>query len=316
MTLFELQADTARLGFLPDIGDEAAFLACANRALLRVSGLRPLQKTASLLHLPDPNLLQEEAGVSLATEPLSYTAKGARAYGVHCVGEGMLRITAVSPEKPEEELLVELRELSGDQFYEGGIYLDATPIPTQMLVRLTLLPKDQLLIEHPALYAVELPPHKARVSVGADWIEYDLRKLCGDLLACEGVSAIGGRLYRCGTGKQGERVYLPDARVADAAALGITMPSAYTVRIPTKHVGLFSVTYRAAPTLLTGDGAQEVDLPTDLAVLLPLACAAELFYEEDPEKSAFYLKGLQAQAERASLYTPVQQIAIVDRTGW
>lgn len=316
MTLFELQADTARLGFLPDIGEEKNFLACANRALLRIGSLRPVQKTVRLLHLTEENLLQGQTGIAVTASPVSYAARGARAYAFYGVGEGILRITAEAPDHPGEELPIGERVLSGAQFYEGGIYLDAAPISSRMLIRLTFLPEGSLQIETPALYAAEMPHCEGRMTVHAGYFDYDLRQLCSDLLSCEGVSAVSGRRYRRGACRDGNRMFFPEAAVSDAAQLGITMPDAYTVRIPVDCPGVYTVTYNAAPAPLTGEGAQNIDLPADLAVLLPLACAAELFYEEDPEKSAFYLENLHAQAKHIKLYAPTRQISVVDRTGW
>lgn len=316
MTLFELQADTARLGFLPDIGEKGTFLACANRALLRLHGLRPLQRTARLLHLTEENLLQDAGGIVVTTTPISVQARGARAYAFYGIGEGSLRITARDSSSNEEEMLVGERDLTGEQFYEGGIFLDATPISQDMEVKLTFLPNGPLQIEAPALYAMEMPNRDERCRESTTWMDYDLRALCSDLLSCEGISAIGGRRYRRGEIKNGNRHFLPDAEVGDAARLGITMPNAYTVRIPMDCPGIYTVSYFAAPTPLTGEENQEIDLPADLTTLLPLACAAELFYEEDPEKSAFYLKNLQAQIEHIRLYTPEREITVADRTGW
>ncbi len=292
MTFLELLTETAKLGFLPDIRDNERFVGTANRALMQVGTLAPRRACLRVVHNLPQNL-RTGAKSFCIDRPMTVTARGARTYSFFAAGEGTLSLFA-------DENLVLMRTLTGTGWYEGGIYSDAIPISEQMQIRLQISPAGSMRVQDLALYAADLSDMRDVILRGDTWW-YDLSYLAG----CPVTEVLldGARFTpRC----DGVSRTLPQGVRVEGGRLGI----------PADAAGVYEVPVRTLPRPFDGTESQEADVSPELAVLLPLLCAAEIFYEEDPEKSAFYLSLYRMQSAGVRGGGDVVPTRVVSTCGW
>lgn len=310
MLFSELMAQTAALGFLPQVGDAVQFAGAANRALMRACSLSPQTKTIRILHLPAENLLGHD-GAYVTRAPLVFSARGAASYTFRADGEGILEISRRT-ETGTETLYLE--NLQGEALYTGGIEKDATPIlPTDEIV-MTILPHDTLRVWDVGLYAAPVQASGGRKTADSRETVYDLSVLCPQFAGFIGLHAVRYLPYTASRQTATQSMFA--AGTAVPLPSGVHIPARAELALPTDAPGIYEVTCRVVPRPLKGDAAEEVDLSAELLPFLPLLCAAECYYEEDPDKCAFYLSLYEKATAHLAPSAASGRIGTAHPSGW
>ena len=283
MTLAELEAATARLGFTPSLDDGGELLRdAALRAINEVALARPRITRATLWHYPDIPVYSE-TNTEAETDERVITVGGGTAFHMRIIGNGRLHVergtyrneyvfSAAEGTSPAiiggliprgEGTLTfrfaasEPRRLLSFAVYEGA-YAGMPPDPTR--------PKEYYL----------------------PYIFQDFGALVGPLMSEEGEQLREG---------QGE-----DYTLRDNSTVAINRATPCRIEL----------TYRRALKLpLSGD----LPVTEEEAALLPLFCAAYVFLDDDPEKATFYLARFSEGLRRLSQESAAP-MRYRDTTGW
>ena len=95
MTVSQLYSSVARLGFETSLEDNDLFFQAANRAILQVNAIRPIQGIYVINHKPLDNLIRNASFSPVEVEgELCFEATGAKAYYFEADGEGIAHIEA------------------------------------------------------------------------------------------------------------------------------------------------------------------------------------------------------------------------------
>ena len=283
MTLAELEAATARLGFTPSLDDGGELLRdAALRALNEVSLARPRIARATLWHYPAIPVYSE-TGTKEETEERVITVGGGSAFHMRVIGKGRLRVLRGSYAK---EYAFSANEGGGP-----AVIGDLIPAGEGALTFRFAASEARRLLSfavYEGAYA-GMPPDPTRPK------EYCLSRYFSDFAALIGpLTSEGGEILREGVGE--------DYTLRDNDILAVNR--ALPCRI--------ELTYRRMLRLPpTGD----LPVTDEEAALLPLYCAAYLFLDDEPEKATFYLARFTEGLRRLSKESAVP-IRYRDTTGW
>lgn len=283
MTLAQLEAATARLGFTPSLDDGGELLRdAAARAIGEVALARPRITRASLWHYPEiPTYCEASTEPEAATRVI--TLGGGSAFHLRIVGRGRLLIERGS-----------IRKEYGFSAPEGGapaILGDALPTG-EGSIRFRIEPYEPFRLLSFAVYEgayAGIPPDPLLPK------EYNLRSYFPDFGALVGpLSGDNGALLTEGAGGD------------------YTLRDGYILAIHRKTPCRIELSYRRTLVLpLSG----KLPVTDEEAALLPLYCAGYVFLDDDPEKAAFYLARFSEGLRRLSREA-IPPKSYRDTTGW
>lgn len=283
MTLAQLEAATARLGFTPSLDDGGELLRdAALRAIDEVALARPRIARASIWHYPDVPIYSESS-TELELAEREILLSGGSAFHMRVVGHGQLYVKRGSqtnqygftaPEGSKPAIL-------GGVIPEGEGAISFRIVPEKAFRLLSFAVYD-------GAYA-GIPPDPTVPK------EYFLPTYFRDFAALVGpLTAEGGEILREGPGC--------DYTLRDHSILAINRSTPCRIEL----------TYRRTLTL---PASGELPITDEEAALLPLFCAGYVFLDDDPEKATFYLarftEGLRKLSHESS--TPIRYH---DTTGW
>ncbi len=280
MTVAELEAAVARLGFAPSIEDgQELLLDAAERALGEITAVRPRVATATLWHLSERPLFRLSLLEEIEGEKTFSLPAGASFY-LETLGMGQITLrrggdrTVLSPAVTPGRATVTVGALpEGEGTVEcrlGGIAGFRVP----------------MLAVYGTPYTEEAPP-----SSPDGPRDYPLAEICPDYAEL------------C------EPPRLPDGRPLCEGASGEYTLEGTTLRLSLGEDACLRLTYRKR---LTIPREGRLPLTEEEAALLPLFCAAYVFLDDDPDKAAFYLgrfrEGLAAIAPTKEGIAPFRDV--------
>ena len=283
MTLAQLEAATARLGFTPSLDDGGELLRdAASRALGEVAILRPRIARVTLWHYPEIPLYSEENS-EMETAARTICVGGGSAFHLRIIGRGKL-ILQQGTERTEY----------GFSAAEGGrpTVLGGLLTKGAAQVSFRIEPYEPFRLLSFAVYDgayAGMPPDPTRPK------EYDLSAHFLDFGALVGpLTDEDGRTLEEGDGG--------DYTIRDRCILSIN-------RKEPCRIGL---SYRRSLEL---PASGKLPVTEEEAALLPLYCAAYVFLDDDPEKATFYLARFTEGLRRLSREER-PPLRYNDTTGW
>lgn len=284
MTVAQLEAAVARLGFAPSIDDGGELLRdAAERAIAEILAVRPRIGRLILRHLPETPLLAVASPKEIRGEKTFSLPEGGSFY-LESVGEGHLTV-ARGTQKKDYPLSAGLR---------GGVTVTVGALPTaegSVTLRVSggagfYLP---VLAVYASPYATAAPPISP---FGTS--DYDLSALAPDFAGLEGAPRLSDGTPLC-EGEEGDYTL-------DGSILHLAPRRACEIRLSYR---------RRLP--LTREG--KIPLTDEEAALLPLFCAAYVFLDDDPDKATFYLARFREGL--AAILPPREAVtAFRDVMGW
>ena len=270
MTVSELFAATAQLGFEASLESEDAFFFAANRGLLHLAAIRPVTKSCIVNHAPLENKLGAHSFERITKyDELVFEAQGVRSFYFEADGNGRVIVEAKAG---DEWALIGQMELSAiDRVfrpYRGFIKKDGAF--TDAPVRLRFIGDYLYSVKNVALYAHLYSANAEDIPSFEEYTRYDISTFVPDFLALAAPPIKENIRYDV----EGGRVLL----------------------LPYEQGGVFSVSYLHRPDKIVRNEENEIsedstviDLDEELCALLPLLTAAYVWAEDEPEKAEYYL---------------------------
>ncbi len=272
MTLNECRNATALLGFADSLNElddtsEAAFRAALNRAIWEVDAIRPREGIVTLYHYPPVNRVGRTEWYHMASRADTVCAIG-DAYAFAVTGSGTCVVTNgfdVVEHTWQNESLP--RSFGGRM---SGV------------LELTFSGNSNYFVRGVSVWEGETFSREEVIPIWEPYISYDITQYAEDaysiLCPPKVMTTLGYFPLREGYGKEGRT----------------------TLTLDTKAPGTYQVKYHRMPPQIEEDADydNEIDLDEDLAQLLPLQIAYFLLLDDDPDKSALYLKEYKEQVYR------------------
>ena len=284
MTVAQLEAAVARLGFAPSIDDGGELLRdAAERAMAEILAVRPRIGRLLLRHCPETPLLAVGSPGEMRGEKTFSLPEGGSFYA-ESVGSGLL--TVRRGHGTETHVL--------EPCVRGGTRVTVGAIPTAA-GEVTLCVRGEagfrllVLAIYASPYAAAAPPVSP-----FDGSDYELSALAPDFAGLVGAPRLCDGTPLC-EGEEGDYT-LEGSRL----------------HLAPRHACELRLSYRRRLTL-PREG--EIPLCAEEAALLPLFCAAYVFLDDDPDKAAFYL-GRFREGLAAILPSREAVSAFRDVTGW
>ncbi len=284
MTVAQLEAAVARLGFAPSIDDGGELLRdAAERAIAEILAVRPRIGRLILRHLPETPLLSVTSPKEIRGEKTFSLPEGGSFY-LESVGDGLLTVSRGTHQKTYP-LRVGTR---------GGVTVTVGAIPTsEGAVTLRVVGGVGFYLPVLAVYAspyVSTAPPTSPFGTS----DYDLAALAPDFAGLVGAPRLADGTPLC-EGEEGDYTL-------EGSVLHLAPRRACEIRLSYR---------RRLPLTMEG----KIPLCDEEAALLPLFCAAYVFLDDDPDKAAFYLARFR---EGLSAILPPREAvtAFRDVTGW
>lgn len=260
------------LAGMPGVANEALQMLCtAGRYIL---------KKVEIAHYPSKNLLGEFGKFihSLEEGEVSFEADGAHAYYFDFYGEGTLKILVGDSE-------VENTEISSRKMFSPFSGRLENPNNEKVIVK--ILSQYKGAVKNATLYAdrfyedEEIFPDTSRVA-------YDMAKLTTDFFSFD-----PGNIYY--EGDLLTEQYIRTHNVYDE--------SGHVILFANDMPGNYTVYYRAYPDVITTQTADdyELNVPPEVAVILPLYMASQLYKDDDNGIATSYRNEFEVAFERLSL---------------
>lgn len=298
MTVSELFASTAQLGFETSLESEDAFFFAANRGLLHLAAIRPVTKSCTVNHSP----LQNKLGTSAFARTTKYDeivfeSQGVKAYYFEADGNGRMLVEAML-DGVWTTIWHEELSSAGRTFcsYRGiikrdGNFVDA-PVRLRFIGDYLYNVKNVAMYEH--LYSADV----SDIPAFEAYTRYDMNALVPDFLSLASTPIKGDVRYDV----EGGRVIL----------------------LPYDEGGVYSIAYLHRPDKVVRNKEKDaseddtvIDLDEELCALLPLLTAAYVWAEDEPEKAEYYLSIYRERAAeieyRTRNATPVRFNSV---NGW
>lgn len=283
MTVSELYASVAQLGFETVLEDNERFFYAANRAILRVNAIRPRKGVYVLHHKPPDNLVSSSFEPVYVTEEITYEAYNAKAYYFEADGEGTAFIEANVDGEEGWSIIAEIKIKGNGGFtaYRGFVKRDGAFFFGRIRLRF-LLGEYLYSVRSVAIYRYIYSADVSEISAYEQYKRYDLSALAEDFLA-------------------------PDDPFVRLEATRDLLSDDYDVEdgrvllLPYNARGLYRLSYLRRPRELvyTEEPAAdltEIPLDEDLCALLPYLIAATVWADDEPDKAQYYM---QIYRERA-----------------
>ncbi len=270
MTVSELFAATAQLGFEASLESEDAFFFAANRGLLHLAAIRPVTKSCIVNHAPLENKLGAHSFERITKyDELVFEAQGARSFYFEADGNGRVIVEAKTGDEWAPIGQVELSVVDRVfRPYRGFIKKDGAF--TDAPVRLRFIGDYLYSVRNVALYEYLYSADVSDIPAFEAYTRYDMSALVPDFLSLASTPIKGDVRYDV----EGGRVIL----------------------LPYEQGGVFSVSYLHRPDKIVrneendiSEDSTAIDLDEELCALLPLLTAAYVWAEDEPEKAEYYL---------------------------
>lgn len=276
------------LAGMPGVANEALQMLCtAGRYIL---------KKVEIAHYPSKNLLGEFGKFihSLEEGEVSFEADGAHAYYFDFYGEGTLKILVGDSE-------VENTEISSRKMFSPFSGKLENPHNEKVIVK--ILSQYKGAVKNATLYAdrfyedEEIFPDTSRVA-------YDMAKLTTDFFSFD-----PGNIYY--EGDLLTEQYIRTHNVYDE--------SGHVILFSNDMPGNYTVYYRAYPDVITTQTADdyELNVPPEVAVILPLYMASQLYKDDDNGIATSYRNEFEVAFERLSLPAILSSSEkFISESGW
>lgn len=266
MTVGELYESVAQLGFETSLDDDKRFLLAANRALLQVNAIRPSTSYIIINHNPPLNKIKGDTFSPMnKTEDLYFYADNVQAYYIEATGSGTMYIEDVAA----GNTLVTLNFDGGGAFkaYYGFIKDGTDFVKGQVRMRFT--GDYAYTVKCVAMYEYVYSSNKEDIPAYEPYTRYDISALTTDFLSLATppiLESEGLNYLNQGYGVENGRVIL----------------------LPYDKKGVYKVTYKKKPKIITKVDNGIIDLDDELCALLPMLIASYILLEDEPEKAQYY----------------------------
>lgn len=256
----------------------AGMPAAANEALQMIATVgKYLVRKAEIAHYPATNLLGDYGkNVHALTDGgISFEADGACAYYFEFYGDGVMTVL-VGGEPAVSHNIVSRASFTP---FKGLV-----SNPDKKSVRILIESEYMGAVKNAALYREKFFTD-ADVQPEADWIPYDMKDIVNDFYAFD----VGNIYYE---GSIITERYIRTSSMYDE--------SGHVILLPRDRAGNYTVYYRAYPeiiTLATPD-EHELDIDPEVAVILPLYMASQLYKDDDNGIATAYRNEFEVALER------------------
>lgn len=270
MTVQELYNSVAQLGFETSLEDDQRFIFAANRALLQVNSIRPATKTYLINHKPLVNQISNASfSPQEKTSELYFYADNVKSYYFEADGTGTLAIEMNTHGNGEEWKLIKTVDLSSAGFkaYRGFIKDGSDFIKGR--IRLRFYGDYVYTIKNVAVYEDLFSNNEKDIPAYEPFTRYDISALTSDFLSLATppiIESEGLSYLNQGYGVENGRVIL----------------------LPYDKKGVYKVTYKKKPKIISMGDNETVDLDDELCALLPMLIASYILLEDEPEKAQYY----------------------------
>lgn len=298
MTVFDVKQAILGYGYSRDLANnDELFYTVLNLSIQEINRLRPRTERLVIAHepvkaiatYPDTALIKQE-------EPVTHTVK-ARSVSFEVSGTGAVEVSA---EKKVE-----------DEYVPVDVWLDGdTQKSRDNWSQLTGWRRITVTAAEDAYISLKLTTNDtSTVGYIRSLAFYDvavISHLPSDKTVTYDLSLMLERF---------SRVVLPIAK--DGVELSSSAYSLYGNRlsIPVDATGTYEVTCEVFPSRVSeGDDGTPIPLDADLAELLPLLVASQVWIDDEPEKALLYEKRYQ---RAAAMIRPTERVThFTDRRGW
>lgn len=279
----------------------AAMPYAANEALQLLSTAgRFITKSIKIVHCPVPNLLPKSIGENGAYRHLNtdivFTAKGALAYSFDASSGAEIDIFI--DDKKAETLIALGKSPAEYQSFKGII-----DNPQGGNVSLIFKGSYAYMINNVALYAQQFAQAQD-IPVFSKYTKYNLKSIASDFY----------KVMENG-------IFFESSAADDAYAQteNFFLEGAGTLVIPQEKIGEYSVYYYAYPRMITSTTPDdyELELEPNVAVLLPLYMASQLYKDDDNAVAVAYRNEFELARESLSdyCYAPASE-QFTSESGW
>lgn len=276
MTVSQLYASVAQLGFETSLEDNDRFFHAANRAILQVNAIRPMKGIYMINHKPLENMLRNASFSPMEVEgELCFEGVGAKAFYFEADGEGIVHIE-VHDESADVWATVGFVEFGANRAFtahKGTIKQDGNFVPGRVRIRFT---GDYLYsVRCVALYRNLYSPREEEIPAYEPYTRYDISTLVSDFLSLAS----------------------PPIKTESEYTLlnqGYDVEDDRVILLPQDAKGLYKIVYKRKPVALeyTDEPSEDetvIDLDEELCALLPMLIAAYVWADDEPEKAEYYL---------------------------
>lgn len=276
MTVSQLYSSVARLGFETSLEDNDLFFQAANRAILQVNAIRPMQGIYVINHKPLDNLIRNASFSPIEVEgELCFEAAGAKAYYFEADGEGIAHIETFNDISRAWETVGRIEFSANRTFvpHKGMIKKNEKFIQGQ--VRLHFVGDYLYSVRNVALYRSLYSADENSIPAYEAFTRYDISTLVTDFatLASPPIK------------EDSEHLLLNQ---------GYEIENDRVILLPYHARGFYKIAYKRKPAVLeyTDDPLEDqtrIDLDEELCALLPMLVASYVWADDEPEKAQYYL---------------------------
>ena len=303
MIVAELYNQVAGLGFESSLDNDDRFYQAANRALLRVSDVRPEARYHTINHKPLENVIVGYSGFAPIerSEDVCFEAYRGKAYYFECDGNGVAFIEVmVDGEAKTVDSVILKSDNRAFCAYSGFIKYENKFVDGNVRVRFS--GEYTYSVRCVAIYDKVYSDKVADIPAYEPFTRYDISKSVDDFLALVSPPI---------TDDEEHRILGVDYRIENGRV----------ILLPHSARGCYKVAYKHRPEpISTRDAAEtnkdEIDLDDDLVELMPLACAMYIWAEDEPDLVSHYenqyAQRVSEIASRTRDYAPIQ----IQTNGW
>ena len=302
MTVAELYAQTAQLGFEGALESDERFYFAANRALLQVNDLRPQRRSLLLNHRPLPNATEGACIYAQdKVDELIFEASDPKGFYFECDGIGTALIKWQGPSGWEQIGAVELQCDGGFCAYRGLIKRGDEFVNGR--VRLIFKGEYLYSVRLVGLYPFLTGPDVEKIPAPTAFLHYDLSTLANDFLSLAPLPFLEN--------DEGERI-----------TDGYSVENGRILLLSRELRGCFKVHYlrRPAPLIDKGNALNDqivIELDDDLAALLPELIASYVWAEDEAELAQYYLNLYRARAAEIAIKgESTAPLRVIRKSGW
>ena len=298
MTVAELYAQVAALGFETSLESSEVFYNAAVRAVLEVNRIRPRIASVTLDHVSPENLIDDVFTPKYVKGELNFIAGAPRCAYFEYNGNGRVFFEEMGEDGAFIPFFDEEIRHEGVGFTEYRVILGEKT----GLVRMRIVGDYVFSIRNVAMYEDLWGSEREDVPKRGAYTAYDMREIAEDFLEFNTPPVAEEDGY----------MSAEDYRIEGGTVL----------LLPYDKPGAYKVLYKRLPRKINGedsleDSTEVIDLDDELAALLPPLIAAYVYAEDEPDRSEYYMSLYrQSAAEIRATMRKASVVAIKNKSGW
>ena len=301
MKVLDLYNHVAGLGFESSLEDDNRFYNAAERALLQVARIRPATRTYHINHKPMENEIKNSTlGTSVKAPGLVYYAEEAKAYYFEADGVGTAYVEYSEDGVYKIANVVSLDSNRTFRAYRGFVKNGNSFVNGAVRIRF----EGEYLynVRNAALYKYVYSQNEEDIPAHEPFTRYDMSVLASDFLSLASPPIVDGL----------QREILNQKYDVENECI---------ILLPHNMNGEYGIRYIKCPQAIDTEAnaienEQEIDLASDLSMLLPNLVAAYILAEDEPQLAEYYLSLYNQQAAVIEAKTRYNTPAKIINNGW